>query len=297
FYSSVRFNFTIYHIQNPPKRVESSLRSHIDADEVTTKNGSYFQPSTEKIVELYKLLQTNDTVIGQNGAKKASCVSLFKAAYSKQKKPTVLMFYGPSGVGKTELAKSISDFYEGNLTRIQFSMMQTDEAYKYVFGDTHATPSMAKDLLARETNIVLIDEFDKCAQGLYNVFYQIFDEGIFEDANYKVDVTDCIFILTSNFNDEESIAKTVGMPVYSRIDKKVKFEKLSIAEIELVINKIFNSTTSVLNKTDVKLIEESTLKEEYISNLSSFNNIRMLDKFIENDVYTLLFSKRLAESE
>lgn len=48
---------------------------------------------------------------------------------------------------------------------------------------------LVKDLLSRETNIVLIDEFDKVNTGLYNVFYQMFDEGELEDINYSVDVS------------------------------------------------------------------------------------------------------------
>lgn len=285
------------YIQNPPKRVIASIHSHFGTDEISTNYAPYFEPSTENIIDLYSSLQGDNNVIGQEKAKKESCVALFKSAYREQNKPTVLMFYGPSGVGKTELAKSISNFYHGKLTRIQFSMMQTEEAYKYVFGDTHSTPSMAKDLLARETNVVLIDEFDKCSPGLYNVFYQMFDEGVFEDMNYRVDVSNCTFILTSNFNDEKSIASTVGMPVYSRIDKKVKFEKLSDGEVELVINKIFKHILSILRVEDVKIIKDSFLQERYINNLGSFTNIRMLDKFIENDVYTLLMDSRLTDPE
>lgn len=48
---------------------------------------------------------------------------------------------------------------------------------------------LVKDLLSRETNIVLIDEFDKVNIGLYSVFYQMFDEGELEDINYSVDVS------------------------------------------------------------------------------------------------------------
>ncbi|MFT8838382.1 AAA family ATPase, partial [Liquorilactobacillus satsumensis] len=220
------------YIQNPPKRVELSIRSKFSSNEISEQHSPYFCPNTNEIKNLYESLQ-NGVVIGQNKAKKETCVGLFKAAYTLQKRPTVLMFYGPSGVGKTELAKMISRFYKGKLTRIQFSMMQTEEAYKYIFGDTHARPSMAKDLLARQSNVILIDEFDKASPGLYNVFYQMFDEGVFEDMNYKVDLSSCIFILTSNFNDENSIVSTVGMPVYSRIDKKIKFEKLSREELKL----------------------------------------------------------------
>lgn len=78
---------------------------------------------------------------------------------------------------KTELAKTMSEYFNGKLTRIQFSMMQTEEAYKYIFGDAHSKGSLAKDLLSRETNIVLIDEFDKVNSSLYNVFIKCLMKG------------------------------------------------------------------------------------------------------------------------
>lgn len=280
------------YIQNPPKRVEYSIRSSFDEDEIVEVTLPYFSPSTTEVTKLYSQLLTGK-VIGQNNAKHASCVGLYKAAYHHQKKPTVMMFYGPSGVGKTELAKNISNFYHGKLTRIQFSMMQTEEAFKYVFGDEHARPSMARDLLSRESNIVLIDEFDKVSPSLYNVFYQMFDEGIFEDINYKVDVSSCIFILTSNFNDEETIASTVGLPIYSRIDQKIKFEKLTKEEISTVISNAFKRILSELTPEDQKFISASKLEEHYQENLQIFSNVRMLDSFIENDVYTMLLEQQI----
>lgn len=172
-------------------------------------------------------------MIGQKDAKKQTCVGLYKSIILKEKKPLVLLYYGPSGVGKTELAKNISEFYLGKLTRIQFSMMQTNEAYKYIFGDEHGKPSLARDLLARETNIILVDEFDKDSPALYNVFYQMFDEGEFEDINYTVDISNCVFILTSNFNDESILLKSlVSLSILELIQKlsllnylKVKLEK------------------------------------------------------------------------
>ena len=87
------------------------------------------------------------------------------------------MLYGPSGVGKTESAKSISKTMGGELLRIQFSMMQTTEAYNYVFGAEHSKGSFARDMMARESNVILIDEFDKVNPAFYNAFYELFDEG------------------------------------------------------------------------------------------------------------------------
>ena len=58
---------------------------------------------------------------------------MYRLITKTNNKPVVLMLYGPSGVGKTESAKSISKTMGGELLRIQFSMMQTTEAYNYVF--------------------------------------------------------------------------------------------------------------------------------------------------------------------
>lgn len=90
----------------------------------------------------------------------------------------MLLFLGPSGVGKLKL-QSISKQMGGSLSRIQLSMMQTSEGYSYVFGDEHSKPSLARDLLSRETNIILFDEFNKVNISLCNAFYQLFDEGMF----------------------------------------------------------------------------------------------------------------------
>ncbi|EMF0060854.1 ATP-dependent Clp protease ATP-binding subunit, partial [Enterococcus hirae] len=250
------------YIQNPPKRVKYSLEVEFD-NIIKYRQSNYYEAGTEDIIQFYKELK-NSNVIGQEEAKKKTCVGLYKAAVLKKNQPLVLLYYGPSGVGKTELAKKISSFYDGKLTRIQFSMMQTEEAIKYIFGDSHGKPSLARDLLSRETNIVLIDEFDKVSPSLYNVFYQMFDEGEFEDINYKVDVSNCVFILTSNFNNEKHIAEVLGFPIFSRIDTKIKFKQLTNEELTLVIEEVFDNIYQKISIKDKKLIDEAELKVNYL---------------------------------
>ncbi|RXU82069.1 ATPase [Enterococcus faecium] len=278
------------YIQNPPKRVKYSLEVEFD-NIIKYRQSNYYEAGTEDIIQFYKELK-NSNVIGQEEAKKKTCVGLYKAAVLKKNQPLVLLYYGPSGVGKTELAKKISSFYDGKLTRIQFSMMQTEEAIKYIFGDSHGKPSLARDLLSRETNIVLIDEFDKVSPSLYNVFYQMFDEGEFEDINYKVDVSNCVFILTSNFNNEKHIAEVLGFPIFSRIDTKIKFKQLTNEELTLVIEEVFDNIYQKISIKDKKLIDEAKLKVNYLKSVEIFKNIRMLDKFIENDIFNVLFESK-----
>ncbi|ELA93093.1 ATP-dependent Clp protease ATP-binding subunit [Enterococcus faecium] len=282
------------YIQNPPKRVKYSLEVEFD-NIIKYRQSNYYEAGTEDIIQFYKELK-NSNVIGQEEAKKKTCVGLYKAAVLKKNQPLVLLYYGPSGVGKTELAKKISSFYDGKLTRIQFSMMQTEEAIKYIFGDSHGKPSLARDLLSRETNIVLIDEFDKVSPSLYNVFYQMFDEGEFEDINYKVDVSNCVFILTSNFNNEKHIAEVLGFPIFSRIDTKIKFKQLTNEELTLVIEEVFDNIYQKISIKDKKLIDEAELKVNYLKSVEIFKNIRMLDKFIENDIFNVLFESKIQDN-
>lgn len=69
-----------------------------------------------------------------------------------------------------------------------------------------------RDLLGRESNAVLLDEFEKVNHSLYNVFYQQFDEGLFIDTNYEVDIRNGIFILTSNFAAGQRSSRVSGLP-------------------------------------------------------------------------------------
>ena len=61
--------------------------------------------------------------------------------------------------------------------------------------------------MARESNVILIDEFDKVNPAFYNAFYELFDEGRYVDTNYDVNLGQAIFLLTCNFGSEEEIKK------------------------------------------------------------------------------------------
>ena len=156
-------------VHNPPRRVKESLRSTY-ADKIKYLETRYPNLSREKLKEVYSNLEVD--IVGQYNCKKQIISGLYRLITKTNKKPVVLMLYGPSGVGKTESAKSISRTLGGELLRIQISMMQTTEAYNYIFGSDHSKGSFAKDMMARESNVILIDEFDKVNPAFYNAFYE-----------------------------------------------------------------------------------------------------------------------------
>ena len=138
-----------------------------------------------------------------------------------------------------------------------------------------------------------IDEFDKVNSALYNAFYQMFDEGELEDINYLVDVSNCIFILTTNFSNDQEIAENLGLPIFSRIDLKIEFQNLTETELLRVVDNIFNDVTAQLSEEDKEFIENYGLKETYRKHVGSFENIRLLKSFIEKDVFQIIFEKLL----
>ena len=100
--------------------------------------------------------------------------------------------------------------------------------------------------MARETNVLLFDEFDKALSIFHSAFYQLFDEGIYEDHNYKVVVNKAIIMCTSNYKTIDEIKEYLGLPIYNHFDSIIKFNDLSgiakekIAERESVFYQMFD---------------------------------------------------------
>ncbi|MBR3254655.1 MAG: ATP-dependent Clp protease ATP-binding subunit [Clostridia bacterium] len=275
-------------VHNPPKRVIESLKSEY-ADIIEYEYSTYKKIDRRKLKKIYLDMENN--IIGQKKCKKEIISSLYKISTKRRNKPIVLLLYGPSGVGKTETAKAISKTLGGELLRIQFSMMQSQEAYNYVFGGEHSRSSFAKDLECRETNIVLIDEFDKVNSIFYNAFYEMFDEGMFVDTNYQVDVRNCIFICTSNFKNEDAIKKNLGPAMFSRIGDCIEYQELSKKEKEIIIEKYYKEIINNLKEDEIDIIENTNIKSWFKDNADRYDNIRILKNKMENAIFNKLTEK------
>ena len=167
-------------------------------------------------------------IIGQEHAINEISKSLWYLTTVERKSPYVIMLYGNSSLGKTELVREIGEkFFEGKYLEKHLSMFKNNNYSDYFFGDAPNRRSIGFDLLERESNLIFFDEIDKCPEYFYSAFYTLFDNTLFKDATYEVDVSGAIIVLTSNYQTEDEIKRNLGLPIFYRIDKFIHFEDFS----------------------------------------------------------------------
>ena len=282
------------YLQNPPDCIREELLRIYGEEIVEIEYQKYSEIDIETIRKCNE--RFGEKIIGQESVKSKLLTILYEVYSNKnQKLPQVAMFYGPSGVGKTETAKFLSELLGGKLFRMQMSMYQTNDYFGYLYGTEHNNGSFCKDLLERKTNIILLDEFDKAHPSIWKAFYQMFDEGIYKDTNYTVSLDNTIIICTSNEPGPEEIRRIVGDPLYYRFDHVVRFDALS-DEIkkqitQLLIEEIYNS----LSDDEKKIVDKNEMYTKYMPLSTRFNNFRNARTLIKNDVVEDIVKKLLEE--
>ena len=278
-------------MNNPPKKIYEDVKKHFPEQ---TADHSEDRKTVDLEVIKNVAAHFEERIIGQDAVKNKMLTSLYALLNPNRRRPVAILFLGESGVGKTETAKFINSYMDGEMVRVQFSMQQTAEAYKYIFGADHGEDSLARELIRRESNVVLLDEFDKVHSSMYNAFYQMFDEGIFVDNNYEVDVRGCVIICTSNFKTEQEAEKILGSPIYSRFTKVITFNPISIENKIKIAEMNYRTLFAELSEEDQQLIENNNVLSFYISHIKKglYSNMRMLRNDIEEALnYEILKSR------
>ncbi|WP_026530747.1 AAA family ATPase [Haematomicrobium sanguinis] len=278
-------------LHNPPEHIHTQL------DRVfKTKVESFAYP----VVTRDTLVKFRDGfaehLVGQRAVRERMLAALYPLTTDRRTKPVVLMFYGPSGVGKTETAQFINGLLGGKLLRKQFSMFHSDKFASYVFGGTHFESSFARDLLDRSSGVILIDEFDKANSVFHSAFYEVFDQGVFEDKNYRVQLGPALIICTSNYGSEDEVRQALGDALYSRFDALIPFEPLSPDEIRQVIDRLVDGRFEVLSTDEQAALDSDKIKSLLYAHASGTGNVRKLGKLVDEVISLLLVRAALDEA-
>lgn len=287
-----KMDITNMYIQNPPTSISEQLYRIYDTSILQVIQQKY-NCINEAIIRKFNK-EYDERIIGQTKAKMEIMQAVYPLVDGKQKKPVTILFYGDSGLGKTETAQYVSELLSGKLFRKQFSMYQNNEFATYLFGGNYYEGSFAKDLLDRDSNVILLDEFDKANPVFHSAFYQLFDEGIYEERNYKVNLDNAIIICTSNYKDEKEIKENLGNAIYNRFDSIIHFDKLSDKSKEIIAKKNLEELETdyqeVLNNID----DEIMLR--LMNAVRECSNAREI-KHIIKDVLNLLAIRKMCEDE
>lgn len=273
------FEFEIdnLYLQNPPEYIVEQIRklNHVET------NITKFECEILNIEKLRQIKNDiNKKIIGQEIPLKKLIGALYPLAKGRTKKPSVILLYGPTGVGKTETAKYLSSSLGENIFRKQFSMFHSEDFASYLFGGKHSQNCFARELLERESNIILLDEFDKPNPIFHSAFYQLFDEGIFEDKNYKVEMKNSIIICTSNFKSDKDIREKLGDPIYSRFDAVIEFNKLNEEAIRIIVKRIYDKKFNELDDEEKEIIATKNVLSILNNNITIFNNVREIKRVV-----------------
>lgn len=274
------------YLHNPPKKFFNSLKQQVKSEFLNIEQSTFAKISEEQLKRISEDL--NEKIVGQEKAKKSLLRKLVTQLVRTNAKPLVLMFYGEPGIGKTETAKQLSFTLYGNnnIIREQMSMVGGESSVKYFKSTNHSDDSFSKTLLNRESNVILLDEFALAPAFFHSTFFQMFDEGIYEDQNYKVDLSNSIIICTSNFKSRLEMEKNIDIALLSRFDGFVKFSPLSIDEkkqiLKLTYSKIISS--EYIDERYQEYLDEDKILACIESHLNTLPNVRAIRKYVEDVV-------------
>ena len=279
------------YLHNPPLQISNQLLRIFPNVEIEKQGYKAF--SSENIVPF--LTMFDERIKGQNAVKMDLLKTIFPLTLQNREKPIVILFYGDTGLGKTETAKLLSEVLGEKLFRKQFSMFQNNQFATYLFGGAHFEKSFAKDLLDRESNVLLLDEFDKANAIFHSAFYQLFDDSIFEDQNYYLELKKSIIICTSNYKTVDEIKTQLGNAIFSRFDSVIKFEPLpETAKIEIAAIH-YSKKLEYFTETQKKQIENRGIREILIESCKLCTNAREIEYLIEQTFSLILIQQKIQE--
>ena len=282
----------------------------------------------EKILNLDKILHKR--VIGQDEAveKVSEAIMRSRAGIGDPRRPIgSFMFLGPTGVGKTELAKSLAEALfddEHNMVRIDMSEYMEKYSVSRLIG---APPGyvgydeggqLTEAVRRRPYSVVLFDEIEKAHPDVFNVLLQVLDDGRITDSQGRtVDFKNTIIILTSNLGSEyilegiqengeiseeakkkvEELLKRSFRPEFlNRLDEIVFYKPLRKTEISKILELLIKDLERRLEDKHIKLELTQSAKDYLIDNgYDEVYGARPLKRFVQKKLETLIAKKILSQ--
>ncbi|MDQ6596532.1 ATP-dependent chaperone ClpB [Bacillus salipaludis] len=275
----------------------------------------------EKLLKLESLL--HERVIGQDEAVQlvSDAVLRARAGIKDPNRPIgSFLFLGPTGVGKTELAKALAEALfdsEEQIIRIDMSEYMEKFSVSRLIG---APPGyvgyeeggqLTEAVRRRPYSVILLDEIEKAHPEVFNILLQALDDGRITDSQGRtVDFKNTVMIMTSNLGsqyllegseNESEITETTREKVFNqlrihfrpeflnRIDETILFKPLSLSEIKIIVVKMMNELENRLKDQHIEIFVSDEAKEFIAENgFDPVFGARPLRRYIQRSIETKL---------
>ncbi len=252
------------------------------------------EKESAKLLRMEEALHTR--VVGQDKAIAAvsKAIRRSRAGLKSRKKPIgSFIFLGPTGVGKTELARALAEFlFDSEAALIRIDMSEYMERFS-VSGLTGAPPGyvgyeeggqLTEKVKRRPYSVVLLDEIEKAHPDLFNIMLQVLDDGRLTD-NYgrTIDFNNTVVIMTSNLGTRQ-IDK--GAPLGFQKEGDAASEEKIREEVMAAVKKTFNP--EFLNRVDEVMVFHS-LNKDHIAEIIDIL-IRQLNEDIQDKGFKIVLS-------
>ncbi|MBO8431610.1 AAA family ATPase, partial [Spirochaetes bacterium] len=309
------------------------IKEYLDADDISAIVAKWTGIPTTRLVEdeSQKLIHMEDylhkRLIGQDEAVKkiANAIRLSRSGLRDSRRPIgSFLFLGPTGVGKTELGKTLAEFLfndEDALIRIDMSEFMEKSAISRLTGTTagyvgyEEGGQLTEAVRRKPYSVVLFDEIEKAHPDIFNIMLQMFDDGRLTDGQGKlIDFKNTVIIMTSNLGSEilldtnmpeaekkeevNKILRSKFKPEFiNRIDEIITFSPLSLANLAKIVEIQTSSLKKRVNEQGYEL-EITENAKIYLANegYEPLYGARPLRRVIRNEVEIPL-SMRILENK
>ncbi len=287
--------------------------------------------------ETQKLLSLEDNlhkrVVGQNEAVSAvaRAIRRNRAGLKSTKRPPSFIFVGPTGVGKTELAKALASEVFGSeesIIRIDMSeYMESNSTAKLIgappgYVGYDDAGQLTEKVKRHPYSIVLLDEIEKAHSDVFNILLQVLDDGRLTDAQGNtVSFENTIIIMTSNAGSNQnmnsigfgtstyaknkvldSLKETFRPEFLNRVDEIVVFDPLSNDELTQIVNLMLADTQKVLNDRNIKMYVSDEAKKYLLQKGTDIKYgarplRRAVQRYVEDELSDMLLRNELKNGQ
>jgi ATP-dependent Clp protease ATP-binding subunit ClpB len=259
---------------------EPMVKEEVDEDDVASVVARWtgipvsrlLEGETEKLIHMEERLHAR--VVGQDAAVEAVANALRRARSGLQDPNRPIgsfVFLGPTGVGKTELARALAEFMfddERAIVRLDMSEYQEKHTVSRLVG---APPGyigfeeggqLTEAVRRRPYSVVLLDEIEKAHPEVFNILLQVLDDGRLTDGQGRtVDFRNTVLIMTSNVRSEEAMSDVFRPEFLNRIDEIIVFEPLTREQLGKIVELQLERLRARLAERGVQLVLTEAAKE------------------------------------